>query len=66
MRGEETLSDASGNFFNGRAATGMFQGVFRTAVEYGDLFRREFVAELVTKLLEHFALFFKRKPLPLR
>ena len=41
----------------------MIQRVFRTAVEFSGLFGREFVAELVTKLLEHFALFFKRKPL---
>lgn len=43
----------------------MFQGVFRTAVEFGDLFGREFIVELVTKLLEDFALFFKRKPVEL-
>ena len=43
----------------------MFEGGFRTAVEFGDLFGREFVAELVMKLLEHFALFLKRKPLQL-
>ena len=42
----------------------MFERIFGPAVEFGDLFRRKFVAkvvELVAQLLKNFALFFNRK-----
>jgi integrase/recombinase XerC len=39
----------------------MRQGTLRAAVEFGDLFRREFVVEFFAELLEDFALLFKRK-----
>ncbi len=39
----------------------MCQRSFRAAVEFGDLFRREFAVEFFAEMLEDFTLFFKRK-----
>ena len=39
----------------------MLQRAFCTSVEFGHLFGRKFVVELVTKLLKNLALLFNRK-----